>query len=147
LIWRLDWAVWIDHLIIERKTHNTLVLCKAHNTLMLCKAPWPNSRERIRPRCFVKHKSVVCFVLYFPFQVRNDRSKSLNLISISKSISKPNFIFFLKFICYFFLDRGKTDIFWWTRFLDRVIFSSSEKITKNSKKYKIWFPNRFWYKD
>jgi hypothetical protein len=29
----------------------------------------------------------------------------------------------------------------------KSFFSSSEKIAKNSKKYKIWFTNRFLYKD
>jgi hypothetical protein len=33
-------------------------------------------------------------------------------------------------------------------FSDQVIFSSSEKIAKNSKKkYKIWFTNRILYED
>jgi hypothetical protein len=32
-------------------------------------------------------------------------------------------------------------------FSDQVIFSSSEKIAKKLKKYKIWFTNKFLYED
>jgi hypothetical protein len=39
--------------------------------------------------------------------------------------------------------RGKPSFLDEPEFSDQVIFSSPEKIEKNSKKYKIWFSNRF----
>jgi hypothetical protein len=47
----------------------------------------------------------------------------------------------------FFWIGGKTLFLDEPEFLDQVIFSSAEKIAKNSKKYKIWFTNRFLYED
>jgi hypothetical protein len=64
--------------------------------------------------------------------VRNDRSEPFDLISISKSISKPNFIFFRIHLLFF--GWGKTTIFYETEFSDQDIFFSPEKIAKKSKK-------------
>jgi hypothetical protein len=76
--------------------------------------------------CFGKYREVGCFALNYQIQIKNDRIKLFNLILISKSIRKSKFIYFLKFIYYFF-GWGETVIFDESKFLDQVILFSSEK--------------------
>jgi hypothetical protein len=55
--------------------------------------------------------------------------KPLNLISISKSISKPNFIFFEIHLLFFWIE-GKPLFLDEPEFSNQIIFSSTEKIAK-----------------
>jgi hypothetical protein len=64
------------------------------------------------------------------------------MLSVTKSISKLNFIFFRIHLLFFWIG-GKPSFLDELEFSDQVIFSSLEKIAKKYKIYKIWFTNKF----